>query len=331
MNTASRIHLVGGRKGGVGKTFLSRHLAEHLTNQKQEFSLVEADIVIGDVGKVYGGYAKGKLTSAHTISLSDDPKKYSEPDIIFEQAVEKKCVLVNLPAETNDALARWMTSVNLLELCNTANIRVYHWFVTDGCYSSIRLLAESLKMLDGQLPHILIRNEGRLNGPSFDYLEREEMYQEIMKAANLISVHDFPVLGSAEQFYLDKKELTYRDGVDTAREGLGLISAQRIKTFAEQSSIVLEQIFNVDLPEFETLYPLEPEDNSSPKKSSNKSPSNKSSSQSDRKRSPKGRGDTEPALSPSATSEGKSSPEDKSEDKSEGKQESTTNPTQDAA
>jgi hypothetical protein len=330
MNTASRIHLVGGRKGGVGKTFLSRHLAEHLTNQKQEFSLVEADIVIGDVGKVYGGYAKGKPTSAHTISLSDDPKKYSEPDIIFEQAVEKKCVLVNLPAETNDALARWMTSVNLLELCNTANIRVYHWFVTDGCYSSIRLLAESLKMLDGQLPHILIRNEGRLNGPSFDYLETEEMYQEIVKAANLISVHDFPVLGSAEQFYLDKKELTYRDGVDTAREGLGLISAQRIKTFAEQSSSVLEQIFNVDLPEFETLYPVESEGDS-PKKSSGKSPSSKkSSSQSDRKRSPKGRGDTEPALSPSATPEGQSPsgtlPEDKPQDKSGG-----TNSNQDAA
>jgi hypothetical protein len=248
--TRSQIHLVGGRKGGVGKTFLSRHLAEYLTHKQQQFSLVEADITIGDVGRVYGGFEGGKITDAVTISLSDDPRKYSEPDVIFQQAVEKQCVLVNLPAETNDALARWMRSVNLLQLCQEQNIDLYHWFVTDGCYASIRLLAESIEMLDGRLPHIIIRNEGRLNSKSFAYLDREPLYQTIISNPNLVCLRDFPVLGSEEQFFLDKHNLTYEAGVEAFMTDLKWIEAQRVKTFAEQAMEVITQIFTTDLPTF---------------------------------------------------------------------------------
>lgn len=257
-STRSQIHLVGGRKGGVGKTFLSRHLAEYLTQKQQQFSLVEADITIRDVGRVYGGFEGGKITDAVTISLSDDPRKYSEPDAIFQQAIEKHCVLVNLPAETNDALARWMRSVDLLRLCQEQNIDLYHWFVTDGCYASIRLLAESIEMLDGRLPHIIIRNEGRLNSKSFDYLDDEPLYQkivgssenEIARSPNLVCLRDFPVLGSAEQFFLDKHNLTYDAGVEAFMAERKLIEAQRVKTFAEQAMEVITQIFTVDLPAF---------------------------------------------------------------------------------
>ncbi|MBD1853421.1 hypothetical protein H6F87_26265 [Cyanobacteria bacterium FACHB-502] len=258
ISVPSQIHLVGGRKGGVGKTFLSRHLAEYLTQKQQQFSLVEADITIGDVGRVYGGFEGGKITDAVTISLSDDPRKYSEPDVIFQQAVEKQCVLVNLPAETNSALARWMHSVNLVQLCQDQNIDLYHWFVTDGCYASIRLLAESIEMLDGKLPHIVVRNEGRLNSKSFAYLEREPLYQKISgnpelkidAAANLVCIRDFPVLGSEEQFYLDKHNLTYEAGVEAFMTERRWIEAQRVKTFAERATEVINQIFTLDLPAF---------------------------------------------------------------------------------
>lgn len=247
----SEIGFVGGRKGGVGKTFLARHLAEYRTQRQQDFSLIEADVTIGDVGTVYGGYDQGATTSALNLSLSDDPKKYGEPDIIFKQVLEKKQVLVNLPAETNNALSRWIKTVNLLQLCEDRNIQIYYWFVTDGCYSSIRLLAESLKDLDGKLPHIVIRNQGRLNGMDFSYLDEEPLYQEILAAPNLVCVYDFPVLGSAEQFYLDKHKLTYQAGVIQAEKDLGVIQAQRVKTFVEDSSAVLDNVFSIDIPKFE--------------------------------------------------------------------------------
>lgn len=246
----SQIHLVGGRKGGVGKTFLSRLLAEYLTRKKQQFALIEADVTIGDVGTVYGGFDKGKSTKALDLSLSDDPRRYNEPDIIFREALEKQCVLVNLPAETNDALSSWMSAVNLVGLCKENNIDLWHWYVTDGCYASIRLLADSLKILDGQLPHIIIRNEGRLNGLDFSYLEKNPIYKDIQKSKNVVGIYDFPVLGNAEQFYLDEQQLTYEQGVQNAIKDLGIIQAQRIKTFTEGVIAVLDEIFNVALPTF---------------------------------------------------------------------------------
>lgn len=259
----SQIYLVGGRKGGVGKTFLSRHLAEYLTQKQKPFTLIEADVTIADVGTIYGGFEEGKVTSAINLRLSDDPKRYNAPDVIFQQALKKQYVLVNLPAETNDALARWMQNINLIGLCEDGNIQIFHWFVTDGCYASIRLLLESLKLLDSRLPHIIIRNEGRLNGVDFSYLDEEPLYQEILTANNCVCIRDFPVLGSAEQFYLDKHQLTYEAGVMNAKENLGLIQAQRIKTFAEQSFAVLDEISLVDIPAFEKkFYPARKTKNS---------------------------------------------------------------------
>ena len=249
----AEIHLVGGRKGGVGKTFLSKHLSEYFTTKQLDFALIEADATIGDVGGVYGGFEKGASTEAVTLQLSDDPKRFSDPDIILRLVAEKPRVLVNLPAETNDALARWMRQSGLIDLCQSHSIGLYHWFVTDGCYASIRLLAESLKQQDGKLPHIVIRNEGRLNGADFTYLNEDPLYQEILAAPNLVCVRDLPVLGSAEQYYLDRNNLTYQEGWQRVEAELGWngkLPAQRIKTFATDTITLLDRIFVQDIPAF---------------------------------------------------------------------------------
>jgi MinD superfamily P-loop ATPase len=43
------IHLIGGEKGGVGKTFVSRCLVQYFLLKKWDFDLIEADAAIGDV------------------------------------------------------------------------------------------------------------------------------------------------------------------------------------------------------------------------------------------------------------------------------------------
>jgi hypothetical protein len=227
------IHLIGGEKGGVGKTFVSRCLLAYFTLQDWDFDLIEADNSTGDVASIH---------PATHITLSDHPQRYAEPDIIFSKAIEKP-VIVNLPSNTQGVLNRWIKQVNLLTLAQQYEISLLHWFVTDGCYASIQLLQESLADLHHQIPHLLIRNRGRLNGIDFSYLEQDAGYQEALTAPNLVDIFDFPVLGSAEQYFVDRHQLNLIEAQVKIAEYQGVIAAQRIKTFFDE---VIDLLGHVD-------------------------------------------------------------------------------------
>jgi hypothetical protein len=228
-----RIHLIGGEKGGVGKTFVSRCLVQYFLLQGWEFDLIEADAAIADVSSVF--------KDAATITLSDNPHRYAEPDIIFEKA-RQKTVIVNLPSNTQGVLNHWIRQTNLLTMAQDYQVSVMYWFVTDGCYSSIKLLERSLAEFGDAMPHILIRNRGRLNGVDFTYLEREPIYQKAMQAKHLLKVLDFPVLGSAEQFFIDRHDLMLQEAQGQAADAIGVIPSQRIKSFMDEMVNVFGQV-----------------------------------------------------------------------------------------
>jgi hypothetical protein len=217
------IHLIGGEKGGVGKTFVSRCLLAYFILQDWDFDLIEADNSTGDVASIH---------LATHITLSDHPHRYAEPDIIFSKAIEKP-VIVNLPSNTQGVLNRWIKQVNLLSLAQQHDISLLYWFVTDGCYASIHQ----------QIPHLLVRNRGRLNGIDFSYLEQDAVYQKALTAPNLVDVFDFPVLGSAEQYFVDRHQLNLIEAQVKIAEERGVIAAQRIKTFFDE---VIDLLGHVD-------------------------------------------------------------------------------------
>lgn len=229
----ARIHLIGGEKGGVGKTFVCRSLVQYFLLKDWEFHLIDADTKIGDVSSVY--------KDAMTMTLSDDPNRYAEPDILFNKALEKP-VIVNLPSNTMDVLNRWLRQTSFLSFSAQYQVSLLYWFVTDGCYSSIQVLQKSLTDFDNGIPHLLIRNHGRLNGADFSYLDRDNLYQEIMTEPNLTQVLEFPKLGSEEQFFIDRSSLNLREAQLRAMEQGQIIPAQRIKTFIDQLIAVFDQV-----------------------------------------------------------------------------------------
>ena len=235
------IHLVGGEKGGVGKTFISRALCQYLSTLHKQYALVEADSQIDDVGRIY----KSQAAETATITLSDDPTLESEPDIIFNLA-EKYPVLVNLPSNTLDVLETWMSKVGLLQLMQQEYGGNYlvKWFVSDGCYESIRQLERSISQFNNAIPHVVVLNKGRLNGRNFGYLEKAETYQAIRKAPNFVAEVQFPAMESAAQYFIDAHELTLEQAMDKVQDELGVLAKQRIKTFVDILGASFEQAFS---------------------------------------------------------------------------------------
>lgn len=244
------IYLVGGEKGGVGKTSISRALCHYLKSRDRDFALVEADSQINDVGRVYHKQA----TSTDTITLSDHPERSMEPDVILQSAV-KALTIVNLPSNTMSALEKWISESRLLEVidkhCNGQH-RIVKWFVSDGCRESIRQLKKSIFAMNGSIPHIVVLNHGRLNGLNFSYLDINPDYQLIAEQPNCVAEIEFPALESAIQFEIDDRELTIKEASKPVSEKLGILAGQRLLNFCRKFSevfdraIELEQSWNLE-------------------------------------------------------------------------------------
>ena len=244
-NSLHLIHLIGGEKGGVGKTFTSRALAQYFTGKDSTFVLVEADSQINDVGRIY----EHQAAQLHTISLSDDPSRATEPDTIFNAATQAP-VIVNLPSNTQSVLQRWMERVELLDFMQEhyGGQYIVQWFVTDGCHESIRQLDASISAFDNRIPHIVVLNEGRLNGSDFNYLSEDILYQQIKQKPNLVTEILFPPLENAIQYQIDKNEWTLEDAVEQIAEDQGILSKQRVVTFIKGYT----QAFDRALEELQT-------------------------------------------------------------------------------
>ncbi|NJN61210.1 MAG: hypothetical protein HC795_06515 [Coleofasciculaceae cyanobacterium RL_1_1] len=227
------IHIVGGEKGGVGKTFISRALCHYFNANGEVYALIEADSQIDDVGRIY----KNQAAESHKITLSDDPKRSTEPDVILDTA-GKTTALVNLPSNTQAVLDRWMARTNLLQLMEDrlGGNRLVKWFVSDGCHESMRQLDQSIFALDGSIPHIVVLNRGRLHNVNFSYLQSKGLYQRAKAQKNFVAEIEFPALENSVQYFIDENELTLDAAREKIAEEQGILAEQRIVTFVEDFS-----------------------------------------------------------------------------------------------
>jgi len=64
-DTHSAIHLIGGEKGGVGKSLVSRLLAQHFIDRGVSFTGFDTDRSHGALMRFYAGYASPVLVDRY--------------------------------------------------------------------------------------------------------------------------------------------------------------------------------------------------------------------------------------------------------------------------
>nr|MCU0924210.1 mobilization protein [Burkholderiaceae bacterium] len=95
----AHVHLIGGEKGGVGKSLVSRLLAQYFIDHDISFLGFDTDRSHGSLMRFYAGYASPVLVD-----------RYEALDTIIESGIDQpgRRVLVDLAAQTHDPLSRWM-------------------------------------------------------------------------------------------------------------------------------------------------------------------------------------------------------------------------------
>jgi len=163
---ASAIHLIGGEKGGVGKSLVARLLAQYFIDKGQAFTGFDTDRSHGALMRYYTDFAS-PMRVEHFDAL----------DAIVERAVEQPGlrVLVDLAAQTHEPLVRWIDESGVLELAADAGIEVHYWHVMDAGRDSVDLLERLLDRFEDRLRYVLVLNQ--LRGDEFGHLERSGQFE----------------------------------------------------------------------------------------------------------------------------------------------------------
>ena len=119
----TNIHLIGGEKGGVGKSLVARLLAQYMIDNNMPFLGFDSDRSHGALLRFYSGYASPVLIDS-----------YESMDAIVEAAAEvpDRRILVDLAAQTQQRLTQWMDDSQLLEVAPELGLHIRYWHVMDA-------------------------------------------------------------------------------------------------------------------------------------------------------------------------------------------------------
>ncbi len=217
--TQTKIHLIGGEKGGVGKSMLSRLLAQYFIDHGIEFAGFDTDRSHGALLRFYAGYASPALVD-----------RFEELDRIIENAVERpgRRVLVDLAAQTHEPLLRWMDESGVLDMADLSGIALHYWHVMDSGRDSVDLLARLLERFGQRLHYVLVCNQ--LRGDDFSMLESSGLLDRARgfgaKVVDIKRLHDSVVqkIDAKNASFWSAAHLSGGDG-----PGLGLMERQRLK------------------------------------------------------------------------------------------------------
>lgn len=230
----STIHLVGGEKGGVGKSVVARLLAQYLIDHDLAFTGFDTDPIQGALLRFYTDYA--------TPTLIDD---YQSLDAIVEAASANpgQHILVDLAAQTHLPLTKWLDDSGVLDIAEELGIKLTYWNVMDSGKDCVDLLGKLLDQYGSRLDYVVVKNQ--LRDDRFSLLETSDVIDRALalnaKFITLKRLHP-PVMtkidGNSTSFWAAKNK-----DIDNLN-ALGLLERQRVKLWLRHA---YDQIQSVGL------------------------------------------------------------------------------------
>jgi hypothetical protein len=223
----STIHFVGGEKGGVGKSVMSRLLAQYFIDHKMEYCGLDADKSQSTMSRYYSEFTKD-------LDLED----YDSIDQIIDQATENPVeVLIDLPAQSQRFLDKWIDDNATLELCEELDLKVVFWYVVDDGPDSARLLSKFLTKYGKLLHVVVVKNKGC--GKNFSAVDALEVGSSKHKEPFFVQqTIELPALHGGTLHKIDRLNLSFWCAVNVkgdAETSLGLMERQRAKVWTRKA------------------------------------------------------------------------------------------------
>ncbi len=186
----STLHLVGGEKGGVGKSVLARVLAQHFIDRAQNFAAVDGDTSHPALVRYYREYTQPV-----------DFDSLASADQIMDRALgADRRVLVDLPAQSIRKLRRWIESGEVIGFAREMGVQIVFWHVTDGGYDSVQQLQDLIDQFGDSVAFVVVKNHARSS--DFSQLEQSSTAQAVRDVGGRFV--DLPALDGAAMYKIDR-------------------------------------------------------------------------------------------------------------------------------
>lgn len=228
----THIHLVGGEKGGVGKSVVARLLAQYFIDHSIPFLGFDSDRSHGALLRFYSGYASPVVMD-----------RYESLDAIVESAAEQpeRRVLVDLAAQTQDPLTRWMDESQLLEVAPELGLHIRYWHVMDSGKDSVDLLKLLLDRYERRLSYVLVQNQ--LRGEQFDVLKSSGQLERALALGAKVVV--IKRLQEAAMTKIDAGSTSFWAATQPKEQGgapFGILERQRVRNWLKNAYDAIGQV-----------------------------------------------------------------------------------------
>lgn len=224
----SSLNFIGGEKGGVGKSVVSRVLAQYFIDKGRPFTGFDTDRSHTSFTRFYADYASPVIVDS-----------YEGLDLIataFEETStdgQEKSVIVDLAAQTAAPLTRWVKDSDVFSVLAEMGVTVNFWHVADAGKDSVDLLGRLVNTFGDGPNYFVVKNMGR--GSDFSQLDESPALEKALTlGARLITLAQ---LHEASMRKIDRQNASFwsalnnRSGDDT----LGLLERQRVKNWLKKT------------------------------------------------------------------------------------------------
>ena len=223
----ANIHLIGGEKGGVGKSVVARLVAQYMIDKGVPFLGFDADASHGALTRFYSGYASPVAVD-----------RYESLDTIVEATAKDpdRTILVDLAAQSHAPLVNWLEDCGLLETASELGVSLSYWHVMDSGKDAVDLLKKLLDQFGERLSYVLVLNQVR--GNNFDILDRSgEKERALELRAKVISIKQLQDVAMRK---IDDHSSSFWSATNSST--LGLMERQRVKRWLRHAYSELESL-----------------------------------------------------------------------------------------
>jgi hypothetical protein len=130
---------------------LSRLLSQYFLDRSLPYLGLDADQSHATLSRFYPEFTR-------SINLDS----FESTDQIMELALENdEQILIDLPAQSERFLDRWIDQNGVLDMCAELQIPLMYWYIVDDGQDSVALLETFLAKYGSRLNIAIIKNEGR--------------------------------------------------------------------------------------------------------------------------------------------------------------------------
>jgi len=217
------VHFVGGEKGGVGKSVVSRLLAQFFIDHQLSFVGLDGDASHPALLRYYSD--RSEPLEIHELESMDRIVEYAlaEPD---------RRVLVDLPAQSALAVRRWVDGGDVTAIASEDELPICFWHVTDGGFDSVELLSALVQQYAKEVGYVIVRNHGRSR--DFSQLNDSQAIAEVRALGG--RVIDLPELHPAAMYRIDRYGSSFwAAGNDTTSElRLSTMDRRRVQKWIQR-------------------------------------------------------------------------------------------------